>query len=98
MPVFSRAIIYPYNGIILNIFYWANLERELVSLFGTVVKDGLEKRPFGAGDGRGCGNCSGLGGGACGGGGGGAGGDGGERGSWVTWGRWGLGRIPWRLD
>ena len=89
MPVFSRAIIYPYNGIILNIFYWANLERELVSLFGTVVKDGLEKGPLGAGGGRGCR----LGGGACGGGGG-----GGEGGSWVTWCRWGLGRLLWRLD
>ena len=71
-----------------------NLEGELVGLFGTVVKDGLEKRPLGAGGGRG----SGLGGGACGGGGGSAGGDGGEGGSWVTWGRWGLGRFPWRLD
>ena len=67
-----------------------NLEGELVSLFGTVVKDGLEKGPLGAGGGRGCG--------ACGGGGGGAGGDGGEGGSWVTWGRWGLVRLSWRLD
>ena len=76
-----------------------NLEGELVSLFGTVVKDGLEKGSLGAGGGRGCGNCSGLGGGACcGGGGGGGGGDGGEGGRWVTWGRWGLRRFPWRLD
>ena len=71
-----------------------NLEGELVSLFGTVVKDGLEKRPLGAGAGRGCG----LGGGACGGGGGAGGGEGGEGGRWLTWCRWGLGRVPWGLD
>ena len=76
----------------------ANLEGELVSLFGTVVKDGLEKGPLGAGGGRGCGDRCGLGGGARGGGGGGAGGDGGDGGRWLTWGRWGFGRFPWRLD